>query len=99
VEYSPLVIFECLASGLPFLSIPVGNVKEIADWTGGGVICPGKLSSKGFSTADPAVFASYIRDLSLDRNRLQEIGKTGRKAWFERFTWEKIATQIEQLTT
>jgi L-malate glycosyltransferase len=99
VEYSPLVIFECLAAGLPFLSIPVGNVEEIADWTGGGVICPGTISSKGFSSADPAVFGSHIRDLSLDRNRLQEIGSNGRKAWFERFTWEKIAAQIEQLTT
>jgi glycosyltransferase involved in cell wall biosynthesis len=99
VEYSPLVIFECLAAGLPFLSIPVGNVEEIADWSGGGVICQGTVSSKGFSTVDPAVFATHIRELSLDRDRLQEIGSIGRKAWFERFTWGKIATQIEQLTT
>lgn len=98
VEYSPLVIYECLAAGLPFLSIPVGNVEEIAGWTGGGLICPGTVSSKGFSSADPAVFGSHIRDLSLDRNRLQEIGSAGRKAWFERFTWEKIAAQIEHLT-
>ena len=27
VEYSPLVLFESVAAGLPFLSVPVGNAQ------------------------------------------------------------------------
>ncbi len=30
VEYSPLVLFEACAAGLPFVSVPVGNAAEIA---------------------------------------------------------------------
>lgn len=99
VEYSPLVIFECMASGLPFLSIPVGNVDELIEWSGSGVLCEGNKSAEGFSSADPLVFSREMRELSLDQAKLAELSAKGRSAWTERFTWNKIANQIEQLAT
>lgn len=99
VEYSPLVIFECLAAGLPFLSIPVGNVDEIIEWSGGGVLCPGRQSGEGFSSVDPAVFCEEIRKLSLDAEKREKLSASGRQAWLDKFTWKDIADRIERLVT
>lgn len=99
VEYSPLVIFECLAAGLPFLSIPVGNVDEIVKWSGGGVLCAGRKSKEGFSSADPQAFSSEIRELSLDSERRNKLSANGRQAWLDNFTWATIADRIETLVT
>lgn len=99
VEYSPLVIFECMASGLPFLSIPVGNVDELIEWSGGGVLCAGQKSGTGFSSADPLAFSREMQALSGDQRKLAELSASGRRAWVERFTWLTIANQIEQLAT
>ncbi|MBI3096095.1 MAG: glycosyltransferase family 4 protein, partial [Rhodocyclales bacterium] len=97
VEYSPLVIFECLAAGLPFLSIPVGNVDEIIRWSDGGVLCPGRQSSEGFSSVDPVVLSGEMRKLSLDAEKRKKLSANGRQAWLDRFTWKEIANRIEQL--
>jgi len=99
VEYSPLVIFECLAAGLPFLSIPVGNVDEIIKWSNGGILCSGHKSDKGFSSADPVVFCEGMRRLSLDAEKREKLSASGRQAWLDRFTWKKIADRIEGLVT
>jgi glycosyltransferase involved in cell wall biosynthesis len=99
VEYSPLVIFECLAAGLPFLSIPVGNVDEIITWSNGGVLCPGKKTREGYSFADPKVFSEEMRKLSLDAEKRNKLSDNGRQAWRDNFTWKEIADRIEQLVT
>lgn len=41
-ECSPIVLFEAMAAGLPFLSTDVGNVKEIVDWSNAGMLLPTK---------------------------------------------------------
>jgi glycosyltransferase involved in cell wall biosynthesis len=99
VEYSPLVIFECLAAGLPFLSIPVGNVDEIINWSNGGILCPGRQTRKGFSFADPTVFSEEMRKLSLDAEQRNRLSETGHQAWLDKFTWKEIANRIEHLVT
>lgn len=99
VEYSPLVIFECLAAGLPFLSIPVGNVDEIVDWSGGGVLCAGRKNKGGFSSADPLEFSREMGAISLDRENLHQLSACGRQAWLENFTWAVIADRIEKLVS
>lgn len=97
VEYSPLVLFEAAAAGLPFLSVPVGNSEEIAGWTGGGVICPASFDQRGYTCVDPAVLAEWISRLAADPARLASLGRTGRAAWSARFTWDKIADQYEAM--
>lgn len=95
VEYSPLVLFESAAAGTPFLSVPVGNASEIAEWTGAGVICPASQDDRGYTEVDPALFAAQWSQLANDRTYLERLGAAGKRNWADRFTWEKIADQYE----
>lgn len=97
IECSPLVLFESAAAGLPFLSVPVGNAAEIAQWTGAGVICPAKVDPSGYTNADPEVLAAEISRLSRETERLAHLGNNGRRNWEQRFTWEKIIRSYESL--
>ena len=97
VEYSPLVLYEAAAAGLPFLTVPVGNSPEIAAWTGGGVVCPAPQDERGYTQVDPAVLAENMTRLAADPELLAALGRAGRQAWSERFTWDKIADQYEAI--
>ncbi len=97
VEYSPLVLYEAAAAGLPFLTVPVGNSPEIAAWTGGGVVCPAPKDDRGYTKVDPAVLAEKITSLAASPEQLATLGQAGRQAWSERFTWDKIVDQYEAI--
>jgi len=97
IEYSPLVLYEAAAAGTPFLSVSVGNSEEIAKWTGAGVICPSTIDEKGYTRVDEAVLTRSMAELMQHRQRLAELGATGKKNWSERFTWGIISTQYEHI--
>lgn len=97
IEYSPLVLYEAAAAGLPFLSVPVGNAIEIARSTSGGTICPAPTDTQGYTRVDPAVLARHIERLAADPLALAALGEGGRRNWAQKFTWEKIAQQYEAL--
>lgn len=97
VEYSPLVLFETAAAGTPFLSVDVGNAKEIARWTEAGVMCPSWKDDKGYTRVAPEVMASKMSDLMADPELLKNMGARGRRNWSERFTWQKISRQYEDI--
>ncbi|WP_029621153.1 glycosyltransferase family 4 protein [Pseudorhizobium marinum] len=97
IEYSPLVLFETVAAGTPFLSVPVGNAEEIARWTGGGIICPAAKDERGYTRVSPAVLAREIAKSIEDPEKLDLLGAAGHAAWKERFTWDAIATRYEVL--
>jgi len=97
VEYSPLVLFESAAAGTPFLSVPVGNAAEIAEWTGGGVICPASQDERGYTKVDPKVLGEHWTGLVNDRAYLRQLGCVGKRNWAARFTWEKITDQYESV--
>ncbi len=98
VEYSPLVLFEAVASGTPFLTTPAGNAEEIAQWTGGGVICTAPRSPTGHLTPDPAHLARDMASLLVDPARLTQLGKSGRRAFTEGgFSWAAIAERYEAI--
>ncbi len=40
IECSPVVLFEAMAGGIPFLSTDVGNASEIIRWSHGGMLLP-----------------------------------------------------------
>ena len=96
-EYSPLVLFESAAAGTPFLSVSVGNSAEIAEWTGAGVLCPSSVDPMGYTRVSDEVLAVEMSALMNQQDLLERLGRTGRRNWAEKFTWEKIATQYEQL--
>lgn len=97
IEYSPLVLFEAVAAGTPFLTVPVGNAEEIVRWTGGGVICPAERDEKGYTRVDPKILAEHMARLAKDRPQLDKLGATGKKNWSERFTWDKIVVEYEKV--
>ena len=97
VEYSPLVLFEAAAAGLPFLSVPVGNAEEIARWTGAGEICPAPRDALGYTRVDPVALAKHMEALASNPKRLSVLGDAGRRNWLERFTWDKITGRYEAL--
>jgi glycosyltransferase involved in cell wall biosynthesis len=97
IEYSPLVLFEAAAAGLPFLTVPVGNAAEIAEWTGGGVVCPAPQDDRGRTRVDPTVLAEHISRLAEDPALLEALGRAGREAWSRRFTWDTITDRYEAI--
>ncbi len=97
IEYSPLVLFESVAAGTPFLSVDVGNSVEIAKWTGAGVICPSNIDAIGYTRVDETVMANLMAELMQQKDKLKKMGQTGRKNWSEWLSWGKIATQYEQI--
>jgi glycosyltransferase involved in cell wall biosynthesis len=97
VECSPLVLFEAMAAGLPFVSVDVGNAAEIADWSGAGVIVPSRRRDDGLVEADPKAVAHAVDDLLADPDRRRAMAESGRRAWEERFTWDAVTTRYERL--
>jgi len=97
VECSPIVLFEAMASGTPFLTTACGNAKEIVSWGHSGVVIPTFEKRGGLVDADPSVLARAIEDLMGKPDKLQEMADAGHSAWLERFTWEKISLEFEEL--
>lgn len=95
VEYSPLVLYEAAAAGLPFLSVSVGNAGEIASWTGGGIVFDAPKDAQGYTQVDPAALAECISRLAARPDELARLGAEGRKNWEARFSWNKIVTLYE----
>jgi glycosyltransferase involved in cell wall biosynthesis len=97
IECSPIVLFECLASKTPFLATDVGNVREIVGWTSAGGILPGIRDDEGLFHADIQGSAHSLTELWRDRERRDAMMEAGFSAWREKFTWDKIAGEYEQL--
>ena len=96
IEASPLVLFEAMASQLPFLTTDVGNAEEIIKWSHGGALLPTDKDADGYSHARIRESARLLEKW-VDAPAIKKIGETGHKAWQKSFTWEKITKQYEKL--
>jgi glycosyltransferase involved in cell wall biosynthesis len=97
IECSPIVLFECAAAGLPFLSSCAGNSSEIASWTGGGEIMPSSQKENGFTEINVKESAQVLSEFCRDSKKLSEMAERARQIWKTNYTWEKIAEQYELL--
>jgi glycosyltransferase involved in cell wall biosynthesis len=97
IEYSPLVLFEAGAAGLPYLTVPVGNAEEIVRWTGGGAICPAAKDDFGSTRVDPIILADHIARLVADDALRQTLSANGRDAWQTTYNWGTIAKRYEAI--
>ena len=95
IEYSPLVLYEAAAAGLPFLTAPVGNAAEIAEWTGAGVVYPATMDADGHTQVDVRELAAQISRLAREPDTLARLGATGRRNWEAQFTWDRISRLYE----
>lgn len=96
IECSPLVLFEAMASRLPFLTTDVGNSKEIIDWSDGGILLPTKKDNRGYSYARIKESTELLVKLYNDYKLRKNLGENGFNSWKDRFTWEKIAKNYEE---
>ncbi|MEE9405591.1 MAG: glycosyltransferase family 4 protein [Algisphaera sp.] len=93
IECSPLVLFECLAAGLPFVASPAGNSTEIAAWSDGGLMvhatgpAPLQIKPKHLAQATDALLA--------DPKRRMTMAAAGRAAFEARFDWEHAIDAYE----
>lgn len=97
IECSPIVLFEAMAAGTPFLCTDVGNAKEIAQWSGAGWILPTQKTEEGTSEVIMNASIEILNTVAPNKERLLEASKKGRAAWQKHFTWRTIAERYEEL--
>lgn len=99
IEASPLVLYESVAAGTPFVATAAGNSTEIAKWTGGGVIVKSFAQPNGRVRADLKDALLQITKLAYNRPRRQALGRNGRMSWQKNFTWQKLSNDYLDLYT
>jgi len=97
IEYSPLVLFEACAAGLPFVSVPVGNAAEIVEWTNAGEICDARIDDQGFTHPSPESLARHIESTLSNADRLLKMKISGLEASKTRFNWNAVSHEYERL--
>ncbi len=97
IECSPLVLFECMASKTPFLTTDVGNAKEIISWSKSGLLLPTVKNKNNYSKVKINESAKLLENISANFKERNFMGKTGFNTWKNRFTWEKITNEYENL--
>lgn len=97
IECSPIVLFECAAARLPFLSTDVGNSREIAEWTKGGEILPTHKDANGFSHVIIKESVDILNKLYEDQAKRDKMGQQSFEIWKQKYSWEAIAKQYEKL--
>lgn len=97
IECSPLVLFECMASGTPFLTTDVGNASEIIEWSKAGLLLPTIKDDRDYSRADIKGSAALLEKIFAQPELRAEMGSAGQQAWCKNFTWEVITRRYEAL--
>lgn len=97
IEYSPLVLYEACAAGLPYLTVPVGNTDEIVSWTQGGKLCHAPRDAEGYTRAEPQQLASAIEEMLDEPSQLTAFAEKGRAASVTRFNWASLSLEYETL--
>ncbi len=96
VECSPIVLFEAMAAGVPFLASTAGNSNEIVTWSQGGWTVQGTTDRQGRVHVDNSTGARMLGDLLSHPEKLAAAAAAGHAAWRERFTWQLIAEQYAE---
>lgn len=98
VECSPIVLFECMAAGLPFISSAAGNAEELTEWSNhGGWIIPTESKKNNRIEVSVTKGAQLLDNVLTDKNKLQSASNNAKQAWKDKFTWNKIVNQYEAL--
>jgi glycosyltransferase involved in cell wall biosynthesis len=97
-EGSPVVIFEAMASGVPFAITEVGNATELVKWSNNaGIVLPTHIDEKGLSHALIEQSSDIIYTLLQDKAKLNEMSLNGKNSWKENYTWDIIAIKYLEL--
>ncbi len=99
IECSPIVLFECMASKTPFLTNDVGNAKEIINWSKSGLVLPIIKDKFGYSKAKTNEAIKILENIYRNTRRRKIMADSGFKVWINKYTWEKISKDYEELYT
>jgi glycosyltransferase involved in cell wall biosynthesis len=80
-----LYLLEALASGVPVIQPRDAAFPELLEATGGGAL---------YDPKNPSALADAIEQLALNPQQARSLGETGRRAVFERFTVNRLATDF-----
>ncbi len=86
--WSPLKVFEAMASGLPVVTIPRPPLTEIVRDGQEGLF---------FREADPAALAETLVRLADDPALRARLGRSGRARVVERYSWAKHCEELERV--
>ena len=81
------VILEAMAASCPVVVTPEVGLAVVVRDTGAGIVIPG----------DAIPLAGALHSILTDRNAARAMGEAGRKTVAERFTWEAVAREMEQV--
>ena len=81
------VVLEALAVGCPVVVTPQVGLADVVTKCGAGLVVEG----------EPENIARAIQQILVDSKTRAEMGKNGRKTVKERYTWNSVATQMEQV--
>lgn len=81
------VVLEAMAVGAPVVVTPEVGLAAEVERSGAGVVTPN----------DPPTLAAALRALLADPARRAEMGRRGRAVVEARYTWERVAAQMEEL--
>ncbi|SES77267.1 Glycosyltransferase involved in cell wall bisynthesis [Methanococcoides vulcani] len=87
LEYAvPTKAYECMACGIPFVGCGEGEIRKLAETSGGGVIAE--------NSADD--IAATILDLLEDPQKMDEMGKKGRAFVEKNYSRKQIAAGLKE---
>ena len=84
--FSPLKLFDYMASGLPVIGNDVGQIKLIIEENNNGLLANGSID-------DIAQKIIYLRD---NKIKASEMGIRSREAVIKKYNWERVASEIEE---
>jgi glycosyltransferase involved in cell wall biosynthesis len=88
-EGLPLSLLEAMASGLPVIASRVGGIPEVLKQGDEGIMVPG-------GSVD-ALAQAMLKLRNLDAASRREMGRSGRKRVLERFSVDRMVSEINQL--
>lgn len=95
-EVAPLVVLECMAAGLPYVSLNVGNVPSLA----GGIVCRSNKKQRGqlqYSTPVYKAFSDGLTSILTDNDLRNQLSRDGKELMLRDYDWSKIKEQYRDV--
>ncbi|SLM97597.1 glycosyltransferase [Brevibacterium yomogidense] len=83
--FSPLKVYEYLAVGLPVVASAIGQIPQVLDGTGAGILVP---------PSDAGALGSVLDTLTADRPTRQDMSRRARRLAVERHDWNRVVDAV-----
>ncbi|SMY10667.1 glycosyltransferase [Brevibacterium jeotgali] len=83
--FSPLKVYEYLAAGLPVVASAIGQIPQVLDGTGAGILVP---------PSDAGALGRVLDSLAEDRHARQDMSRRARRLAVERHDWNRVVDAV-----